>query len=241
MSCVQWVDTALRDCVAGARQQRDVCVQASQTRVRVCAETARQSREECAETRAVESSECNQWGEERHQECCAWQPCAFFCNALVWVVTTVCVGWTTVTSTVCAAYHTVVETICVAWEWIVRSVCVMWATVVTISCTAVRWVLKGFCGLIGTFDVRIAESNDEPSAESTVRLTATSMSIARVSSETAFADTGTRFFFRIVDGRVDVRTVSSGWQPVAPQDGSPRAVSYHRRCLGERSDPPYST
>ena len=239
MSCVRWVEIAVRDCADSARQQREVCVQRSQTRVRVCAETAQQSREECAETREVETRECSDWGEERHQQCCTWQPCAFFCNALVWVVETVCVGWTTITSTVCAAYHTVVELVCVAYEWIVRGVCVAWATVVTGSCAAVGLVLEGACRLIGAFDVRIAESDYEPPAPSTVRLTATSMSIARVTSETAFADTGTRFFFRIVDGRVDVRTVSSGWQPVAPLNGNPLAISYHRRCRGERSAPPY--
>ena len=182
--------------------------------------------------------QCREWGEQRHQECCDWPPCSWFCDAIVWVIENVCVGWTTIVSTVCESYHTVVETVCIIWEWVVRTTCVIWGVIVRAACAAWGWVTKFLCPLAASFDVRIAESHDEPAAPSTPRFEATSMSVARVAAETEFADSGTRFFFRIRNGQVQFRTAFSDWALVEPsEERGPEAVSYHDHRSGDRLDP----
>lgn len=234
MSCVQWVDITMRDCVSWAETRRDTCVRQSSERVRRCTGWATSTRQECQTWHDEATQTCTDWGTRWREQCCTWQPCSWFCNTLIRVAETVCVGWTTITTAVCQAYVTVVERTCQAWEWIVRTTCAAWATIVSGVCSAWGWAVRRVCAVLGAFTVHISSSDDEPRAPSTPRLEATSMSIARVAAETAFVDSGTRFFFRIRDGRVEVRTIAGDWHLVEPEPGSgPEAISYHRRRLGE--------
>src|SRR5688500_10097716 len=61
-----------------------------------CVEERDDGYEACALEEDQGHNECNDWA----QECCDWQPCKFFCDALVWV----CHGWTWVSHIVCVAW-----------------------------------------------------------------------------------------------------------------------------------------
>lgn len=242
MSCAQWVDIVIGDCTLWASTHRDSCVRESSERVRRCTDWVRSSRRDCQEWRTETTRTCTEWGDRWHQECCNWPPCSWFCDALVWVAEKVCLAWSTVTTSVCEAYLTVVEWTCHAWEWTVRTVCALWATIVVGACSGWGWMVKKTCAALGAFNVRIVYSEeDEPAADSVPRLAATSMSIARVNSETAYVDSGTRFFFRILEGQVEVSTLASGWQLVEHQPGvGAEAISYKEKRVEKKLMPmPY--
>lgn len=239
MSCAQWVEVVVRDCASWAIAHRNSCMQQSSERVRQCTDWVRSSRQDCQEWHNKTTRTCTEWGNRWHQECCNWPPCSWLCDALVWVAEKVCLAWSTVTTSVCDGYLTVVDWACRAWDWIVRTTCVVWATIVVGACAGWGRIAKKTCGLLGAFNADIVFSEgDEPAAGSMSRLEATSMSIARVASETAYADSGTRFFFRIREGQVEVSTLTSDWQLVqhGPGEGA-KAISYKRLRIGRMLEP----
>lgn len=239
MSCAQWVNVVVRDCASWAAAHRNSCVRQSSERVRRCTDWVRSSRQDCQHWHTRTTRTCSDWGNRWRQVCCDWPPCSWFCDVLVWVAEKVCLAWSTVTTSVCESYLTVVEWTCQAWEWVVRTACVAWATTVVGACAGWGWLVRRTCAVLGAFSAHIVPSeDDEPPADSVPRLEATSMSVARVASETAYADSGTRFFFRIREGQVEVSTLESDWQVVEHRPGQgATAISYKRLRLGEKLAP----
>lgn len=203
-----------------------------------CTERSTVAREECVDVEQ-RTDQCNDWSEERHSECCEWQPCAFACAFIVWTVTQVCTGWVYVTERVCEIFYDVVDGVCSAVTTLAALPCLVAAVLVEGFWNLAALAGDAVCWVLSVAAETLVDGNlDEPPAASVPKPRATSMSIARVSAETAFRDSGVRSFFRIREGVVEVRTVATDWATLEPFAGAgPLAVSYHesRRGLEARA------
>ncbi len=228
MSCRQTVQDLVRDCKNWSDAALADCTRESQSRVRRCAEEGQTTREECAEERVDSERKCSGWKDERRKECDAWGLLSFVCVAFVYVVERICQGWVWLTSTVCVAYRTIIETFCVAWEWIVIGVCSVGVAVARGFCWFTGIALGLVCGFLNLFTARLIQSDDdEPKAESVPRYRADAMSVAHVASEVDYKDSGERYFFRICNDVVELRSRGI-WMPLAPVDQEPQSISFRR-------------
>jgi hypothetical protein len=223
MSCRSTIRDVVKSCTDWAKATSDECDERKVVTIRECVERAEEDIERCDEEREERTKECDDW---------EWVDCPIpiVCGIAEALVGWVCNAWVWVTHKVCVVKTVIPEGTCLLWETIKDTACQGAMIVVRESCRLAGGISEFLvCPIVDLVSQRIFWSDDEPKAESVPRLSADSMSVARVESELSYCDSGTRYFFRINgDGVAEVSTLTEGWRQIARPRRGPESIDYRR-------------
>ncbi len=223
MSCRSTIRDVIKGCTDWAKATSDECEQRREVTTRECVERAEEDIERCDEEREERTKQCDDW---------EWVDCPIpiVCGIVEALVGWVCNAWVWVTHKVCVVTTVIPAGTCLLWETIKNTACQVAMIVVRESCRFAGAIVELLvCPIVDLVSQRILWSDDEPKAASVPRLSADSMSIARVESEHSYRDSGTRYFFRINGGGVaEVSTLTEGWRPIARPRRGPESIDYRR-------------
>lgn len=134
---VERVQQALKAACNWASDMEQVCEEWEETEAKKCLEEKDEGYERCDSEVDNGYYECSETEDKGHNECCEWQPCSWFCNALVWISNIVCVASTWVKNLVCVASTWIKNVVCVSSTWIVSRTCksLVWS-VKNLTCRA---------------------------------------------------------------------------------------------------------